>query len=194
MSLDDSISRYVRTGLGRLDKFSVAERRVRTQERMPVSWLKWLAVLAVFCCDRPEAQKLLTSGRVGGRVDDSGLSALPVVLSWPGNGIRLALEASDSVQVTFQSPHGASSPSSNNFRFILDDDAEEQLITVSGSAFVWRKTRLSPDRHSLTVLRLTEGIYGPVAISNISLGPGGRCGQHLLSTSGHTRVSGCVLA
>ncbi|KAK9787485.1 hypothetical protein WJX73_002035, partial [Symbiochloris irregularis] len=100
--------------------------------------------------------------------------APPIVLSWSGDSIQVAFDSSDTVTAGFQALPDFFNPSAVLFRFVLDGQAEVQQIAVPYGLTTWSKAGLTYGRHSLTITRLNEAVYGPVSLTNISLSPSGR--------------------
>ena len=135
-------------------------------------------VLCLLAISKALAEIALTPSRVGGLVDpNTGLYALPLVLSWPATTLRWRFQGSNSVQVNFQQETPDSPPTNNSFSFQLDDGpAYTQYIATgtSGAAAIWTQAGLSTGPHDLTIVKLTEAVYGAVELHSIALSANGR--------------------
>ena len=138
--------------------------------------MRWLQLLLLAACSVVSGQQLLTSGRIDGEVDPAtGLASLPIVMSWPGTSVRVAFDNTVSLDVTLEAQPAFSAAMNNSFRFVLDGVAEQAYISSEDLPAIWSKDGLSKGSHDLTVVKLTEALYGIVVLSNISLAPAGRC-------------------
>ena len=121
-----------------------------------------------------------TAGRVAqgsGHTGPSSYAAsLPLVLSWPATSITVRFQSSDFVLVKLQlftgGTYSTGNPrAQNRFRFLLDGIPADQLVFATGN---FSASGLGPGLHELTIIKLTEALYGVAVLESIQLAANGR--------------------
>jgi hypothetical protein len=159
-------------------------RGFRTDLKQTLSFTTMMTRQSLFCVSivllsvEPavvRAQMLLAQGRVESAEQHGNLVALPAILSWAATTTTASFQNATSITISVEALPGGLDFDFNNFRVELDGTPIGDFATTPDEPNItWTYTDMSRTDHNLSLVKLTEAIYGRASLQNITLSQGGR--------------------